>query len=179
MWDIKLTIKDYLCDGNTGYDSIIVSGSITKGKPTFWWDDDVHVEGDLYLQGNKLLNLVYPVGAIYMSVNNTNPGILFGGTWEAITDRFLLAAGTNQAGTTGGEATHTLTVNEMPSHTHNFRNTQYDPVSVLEPGGTNNWYGIPLGQYSANEFGLTYVGGSQPHNNMPPYLVVYMWKRTA
>ena len=120
-----------------------------------------------------------PIGYIWISTQSTDPGTLFSNTtWVRIKDTFLLAAGdTYGAGTTGGEATHTLTVNEMPRHTHNFRNTQYDIVSVLEPGGTNNWYGIPLGQNSANEFGLTYVGGSQPHNNMPPYKAVYTYER--
>ena len=64
-------------------------------------------------------NKIYPVGSIYMSVNSTNPSTLFGGEWEQIEDRFLLACGTNHNnGETGGEATHTLTTNEMPSHNH-------------------------------------------------------------
>lgn len=66
-----------------------------------------------------IINIVYPVGSIYMSVNSTSPASLFGGTWERIKDRFLLAAGdTYSAGSTGGEAQHTLTVDEMPSHYH-------------------------------------------------------------
>ena len=61
----------------------------------------------------------YPVGSIYMSVNSTSPASLFGGTWEQLKDRFLLGAGdTYTNGSTGGESTHTLTVDEMPSHTH-------------------------------------------------------------
>ena len=68
---------------------------------------------------STVLDKVYPVGAIYMSVNSTNPKALFGGTWVQIKDRFLLAAGTiYKAGATGGEATHTLTESEMPSHKH-------------------------------------------------------------
>ena len=64
-------------------------------------------------------NKIYPIGSIYMSINETNPSELFGGEWEQIQDRFLLASGsTYSAGATGGEATHTLTENEMPSHTH-------------------------------------------------------------
>ena len=61
----------------------------------------------------------YPVGSIYLSVNSTNPGTIFGGTWEQIKDRFLLACGSTYSnGSTGGEAKHTLTTNEMPSHSH-------------------------------------------------------------
>ena len=71
--------------------------------------------------GKPLLNLVYPVGSIYWSSNNTNPGTLFGGTWTQIKDKFILAAGdyySNEA--TGGAATVTLTVSNMPSHSHSF-----------------------------------------------------------
>ena len=65
----------------------------------------------------SVIDMVYPVGAIYMSVNSTNPGNLFGGTWERIKDRFLLAAGdTYAAGSTGGEAKHALSVDELPEH---------------------------------------------------------------
>ena len=65
------------------------------------------------------LLMVYPVGSIYISVNSTSPASLFGGTWEILNDVFLLAAGSYaNAGTFGGEAEHTLTVDEMPSHSH-------------------------------------------------------------
>ena len=132
---------------------------------------------------------VYPVGAIYMSVVKTSPADLFGGTWERIKDAFLLSAGdTYSAGATGGEATHTLTVDEMPSHNHNKTNG-----TTLNLNGIN---GVARRQQVANGTdkyaftspttdGLSYggstasKGGSQPHNNMPPYLTVYMWKRTA
>lgn len=62
---------------------------------------------------------IYPIGSIYMNINNINPEIVFGGQWEQIQDKFLLAAGsTYTGGDTGGEATHTLTVAEMPNHNH-------------------------------------------------------------
>ena len=114
---------------------------------------------------------IYPVGSIYMSVNGTNPSTLFGGTWELLKDRFLLGAGgTYGVGTTGGEAQHMLTINEMPSHRHN----------MLRSGGGNTHLGVVngdgIGNHGAN---TSEEGGNQPHNNMPPYLAVYMWKRTA
>jgi microcystin-dependent protein len=73
----------------------------------------------------SVINAIYPVGAIYMSVSATNPGTLFTGTsWLQIKDTFLLAAGDSYAGgSTGGEARHTLTASEMPSHTHTFTGT--------------------------------------------------------
>ena len=71
--------------------------------------------------GLPLLNLVYPVGSIYLSSKNTNPGTLFGGTWVQIKDRFILTAGDSYSnGATGGAATVTLTVSNMPSHSHSF-----------------------------------------------------------
>ena len=71
--------------------------------------------------GAPLLNLVYPVGSIYWSSKNTNPGALFGGTWTQIKDKFILAAGDSYSnGATGGAATVTLSVSNMPSHSHSF-----------------------------------------------------------
>lgn len=135
---------------------------------------------------------VYPVGSIYLSVNSTSPATLFGGTWTQIQDTFLLAAGsTYTAGATGGSATHTLTVDEMPSHSHTFteRMSWYwgdtNTVCYLVNGsyrnvvphtGTNGHMhidGVP------DPRDTTDTGGGQAHNNMPPYLAVYMWKRTA
>ena len=148
-------------------------------------------EHDAYCTKSQLINLVYPVGSIYMSINSTSPQTLFGGTWQQISDTFLLAAGsTYSAGSTGGEATHILTANEMPSHSHDRINC----------GGNADW---PLGSTSglgaqtttqyATEVAVTSsatskarslyrtsnIGGGVAHNNMPPYLAVYVWKRTA
>ena len=116
--------------------------------------------------GLALLNIMYPVGSIYMSVNNTNPSTLFGGTWSQIKDRFLLACGdTYSNGSTGGEATHTLTVNEMPA---NY-------IKTTSSGTSSDGY-ISRGGYNSD--GIFNVGGTtQPHNNMPPYFAVYIWQR--
>lgn len=115
----------------------------------------------------------YPVGSIYMSVNSTSPATLFGGTWERIQDMFLLAAGTAYAaGSTGGEAAHTLTIDEMPSHNHGFKRT----TSTTASGST--WARISSTGDAVNDI-ITNTGGGHAHNNMPPYLAVYMWKRTA
>ena len=134
-------------------------------------------------------NKFFPVGSIYMSVNNTSPASFLGGTWEQIKDRFLLGAGdTYTNGDTGGEATHTLTVDEMPSHNHAFMSAgtggtytdSYKQVWTATGGSDGN--GIPSNLSLPTWEGIQGVqntGGSQPHNNMPPYLVVYMWKRTA
>ena len=136
----------------------------------------------------------YPVGSIYLSVNNINPTNFFGGVWEQIKDKFLLACGDNHAnGSTGGEETHTLTTDEIPSHQHKHNPNDSTAVGVTFKTGTGNRsYRIgsnSSGQYvfsalssDSLEFATTAtakIGGGDAHNNMPPYLAVYMWKRTA
>ena len=84
----------------------------------------------------EILELVYPIGSIYMSVNNTNPNVLFGGTWEQIQDTFLLCAGsTYTAGDTGGNATVTLTENELPNHTHGLNSHIHTYYKANSPTG--------------------------------------------
>ena len=116
---------------------------------------------------------IFPIGSIYMSVNNTNPSGLFGGEWEQIKDTFLLACGDTYANeTTGGEATHTLTIEEMPSHNHAIEMTSGGVAYQVER--------VPFGNQSvwgSSNLPIKPTGGSQPHNNMPPYLAVYVWKR--
>ena len=131
----------------------------------------------------KMLQKVYPVGSIYMSVNSTSPATLFGGTWEQIQDKFLLAAGTTySAGGTGGEATHKLTVDEIPSHNHYsyLRNNGVPFVDGSGTGSTFNQYQFQAKDKASLPAMVTSnTGGSGSHNNMPPYLTVYVWKRTA
>lgn len=115
----------------------------------------------------------WPVGSIYMSMIATSPATLFGGTWVRMENRFLLGAGSEYvAGATGGEAKHTLTWNEMPSHYH---------LIAMNQAGESEYWG-PMGAvmqdgHIANT--TKPAGGDQPHNNMPPYIAVYMWRRTA
>lgn len=118
---------------------------------------------------------IYPVGSIYMSVNSTSPASQFGGTWEQLKDRFLLGAGgTYTAGATGGAATHKLTIAEMPYHNHPYLRTAmfYDEVT-----DDRSCIGERETLTTATWKQTNHTGGDQPHNNMPPYLVVYMWKR--
>lgn len=139
------------------------------------------------------------MGSIFISTVNTNPSTYFGGTWERIKGRFLLAAddGTYKLGTTGGAATVTLTTDQIPAHSHS---------AWLNNGGGHNhvfWFGggansgnggqIPVansrwGQDTAGQtdgshdhggISVANSGGGKSHNNMPPYLVVYVWKRVS
>lgn len=144
-------------------------------------------------------NIVYPVGSIYMSVVDVSPASFIGGMWEQIKDRFLLSAGdTYAAGATGGEATHILTAKELPAHTHNVTTNQqtsriYGTTEVPEGTPSDTYvgvhnithrYGAPTDiseQYrlKAMDFGSGTQERGAAHNNMPPYLAVYMWKRIA
>ena len=134
---------------------------------------------------HKLCDILYPVGSIYLSVNSTNPGTIFGGTWEQLKDRFLLGTGdTYTAGTTGGEATHKLTTSEIPKHQHDvtWANESFGIRNEGQFGsGATSWNCLKLQDISAGTALKAKVQstGDGAHNNMPPYLVVYMWKRTA
>lgn len=129
----------------------------------------------------------YNVGDIYITTNSTSPASVFGGTWEQIKDRFLLAAGTSYtAGKTGGSATHTLTVNELPSHYHDFSVKTTSGGTALGLWDSYFTSSSDVDQIydssqnvKANTYGTKSTGGGAAHNNMPPYLTVYIWKRVA
>lgn len=127
--------------------------------------------------GKALLDYLHPVGSIYQSTDATSPADLFGGTWEQIKDVFLLAAGdSHAAGSTGGEETHTLTKAEIPNHAHTLK---YTGQSVTEGVNAIRLYQAASNQYNAYSGGQSSDCGDQAHNNMPPYLAVYTWRRTA
>lgn len=120
-----------------------------------------------------LLDALYPIGTVYQSTKSTNPSTFLGGTWTALTGRVLVGAGTDfPAGTTGGEAKHTLTVAEMPAHKH--PSTTPNLLQNTATGGVN--YGF-ITDGSWTDSGS--AGGGAAHENMPPYRSVYMWERTA
>ncbi len=121
----------------------------------------------------EILLAAHPVGSYYWSDDPTSPEELFGGTWEQVKDVFILAAGdTYTAGATGGEATHTLTIPEMPSHNHGM------PWNSTAATGLNS-VSLASGVAGTDYSMIQNTGGGQPHNNMPPYRVAYCWRRTA
>ena len=159
-----------------------------------------------------VLKKIMHVGYIHFSTVNINPAELFGfGTWEAMpAGRVLLAQGksdwgtTYEAGSSGGEATHQLTVGELPSHGHsastntanltgnaNSIGINYDEVSVSgiisknrgnDYGGTNNDHnktGFLINASHSHTVTINNTGSNQAHNNLQPYIAVYIWKRTA
>lgn len=132
-----------------------------------------------YVTGSFVLNLVYPVGSIYMSVASTSPEALFGGTWVPFATGSVLVgvdAAQEEFKTvekTGGKKNHTLTAGEMPQHSHNFILLDNVPGGVqkgplVAKNGTNH-----LNFYTGGS------GGSAAHNNLQPYITCYIWKRTT
>lgn len=117
----------------------------------------------------------YPVNSIYISYSHMSPAELFGGTWARIEDRFLWGCkSTESIGDTGGESSHTLIVDEMPSHSHPF-------ISTNEYSSTSGGWNAPAwGPGSKNTAAITgFTGGGAAHNNMPPYIQVSIWRRIA
>ena len=161
--------------------SVNSAEKVIKTTPVFSWSNsDFEFNVPVKFSGKTLFDIVYPVGAIYMSVSSTSPASLFGGTWEQIQNRFLLAAGSSYtAGNTGGEATHTLTKNEMPTHSHEIYSGYGDVVSNVSDAYRYQTWGSSDRGWKTGNLGTSNIGGGTAHNNMPPYLVVYMWKRTA
>lgn len=219
-YDIRYTIADAFATVNV-YDVVttaavvmdfkaggkgVAVGKVSEFDNTFEVSEkwDVKVYGKLLK--SFLVDSIYPVGSIYMSVNSTSPATLFGGTWSQLKDRFLLGAGdTYSNGATGGAATVTLTTSQIPSHTHTFTGSSATTSSdshthtVPNTKGDNSGSGNKCESWaSASASGRTVTtssdahthtltakgtnsstGGGGSHTNMPPYLVVYMWKRTA
>lgn len=156
---------------------------------------NAYFEKNVFVGGKTLVDLIYPVGSVYISFNNkADPSMLFGGTWERIRNRFLWAATENGVmGETGGEESHKLTIKEMPSHKGhlsagidghvpmgkgNYEGyLNKDVVASPYPGGGYRGWNV----YAGNEMhpASEAVGGGQPHNNMPPFIQVAMWKRIA
>ena len=121
----------------------------------------------------------YPVGAIYLSYVATSPASLFGGSWTQLTNRFLLGVGSHPVGDMGGTETVTLTEANLPSHTHLV-------TYARETGGTASWdTASGIGRYQADDGGASFTvatgatGSGNGFSTMPPYLAVYMWRRTA
>lgn len=152
-----------------------------------------------------LLNFAHPVGSYYWSSVSTSPATLFGGTWTQVTDKFVLAAGsTYKAGGTGGAATVSLTTAQMPSHTHTItassgsagahtHKIKCDLDAYYTTSGTRSWSVHRAESGAGSTVGITdskgshshtvtataaAAGSGSAHENMPPYIVAYCWRRT-
>jgi len=189
LWKWKNTLKSLIGIGKKP-DTTMDHGSIDAAG-------DINADGGFKIDGSDIFEKIYPVGAIYMSVSSTNPATLFGGTWVAWgAGRVPVGIDTSDSAfdsveETGGAKTHTLTEDEMPSHEHRVddRRTDIGDVHVYSrwngsnPAGSGSlrtqWDDVG-GPYSVyNGLYAVSTGSDDPHNNLQPYIVCYMWKRTA
>jgi microcystin-dependent protein len=212
---IRIYSKSYIMDVRTDGKGIAFGGTAANSDELYCGFKNLRANNISPSDITGIANLIYPVGSIYMSVNSTSPATLFGGTWEMIEGRFLLASGGGySAGSTGGEAAHTLTIDEMPlhhhsgstdsggSHSHSYGSGKYVHLTTDGDTGADTYsgnisgsgYKLPRSKDSENyshssstasggshthSFTTGSAGSGTSHNNMPPYLVVNIWKRTA
>lgn len=170
-----------------------------KLKDNTYWDTEGISHNQQTLKdflNNLVLESVYPVGSLYMSMNSTSPATLFGGTWERMTGGFIYGC-VNDSGTGNGTGTstnsHTLTTNQIPSHGHSGITYGYGNPTWRGtlPKLTPYWKitGTAQFNYTTQDsttdlfypFGTatTNTGGGQGHSHNIPYMAVYVWKRTA
>ena len=128
---------------------------------------------------NTLFDKIYPVGSYYIAHNGTSPAELFGGTWTREAGHFLYAEGDSSLiGLTGGYAQVTLNVSQIPAHNHRTSTSGFSYGTDWNDNGGHAWsanssYMYPHEPYTGE------TGGNQPHENMPPYIRVAIWRRTA
>ena len=166
-------------------DEITLPPNIETSEDIALWVNQLSLTvSDLNSTVNNLSNtidmLTPSIGEIYITTSSEHPSVKFGGVWEQIKDMFLLAAGdTYSAGSIGGEAIHTLTIDEIPSHNHTFNRHQLWRTESVPESGTSDGYGVSNKTLTVYSDNTSSTGGNQAHNNMPPYLSVYVWKRMS
>ncbi|MGJ0022735.1 DUF859 family phage minor structural protein [Streptococcus dysgalactiae] len=183
-------VMSYDKDGRVGIGKIVEQGRAGSIDVA----GDGYIGGKLYIGNNEIkpgltkteiLDMIYPVGAIYISISSSNPSYTMGGTWQRFANGKTLVGvdeydiDFNSPNRTGGEKAHQTTVEEMPSHAHQF-NTEAagSPIALGWENGNNSAMRAKLGNYTMG-LPTTSVGGNKPHNNLQPYITVYMWRRTA
>ena len=186
----KLFPIDFIGDPTTGHTGAAF------GKPAdtpdlldIAWD--TNITGNLTVHGSvnvtsfaeavykTLLDRFYPINSIYISYSHTNPETLFGGTWQRLANRFLW--GCDEQGTigsTGGSEKVTLNIDQMPVHSHPVMFDGYgsnaDGVLTFKQSSSAGYFG------RGNQDGyVATTGAGQAHDNMPPYIQVSIWRRTA
>ena len=131
------------------------------------------IDGTTPIQSRALLNAAFPVGTILYRTDAVSPASIYGGSWERIVD----VGGGHSLGEEGGEAEHTITVDEMPSHEHAGRivgdmSSKNDAIAM-----NTSWSKYQtIGDFT-NDIRDRNNAATKPHNNMPPYLAVTAWKR--
>ena len=185
---------------NSLYSQLLIASN-SSAEITVNREQLVEVIREVVKEESLSLDKIYPVGSIYMSMDETNPTDLFGGTWERIEDKFLLASGTTYgANTTGGSAdavlvshNHTGTTGKMNQNAEHSHALGYDYAAstgagtgmhIVKFSGYNTAYYRARGTESTNtdhthNFTTSTQGESGVGKNMPPYMTVYVWKRVA
>lgn len=124
----------------------------------------------------NLLDIIYPVGSIYITMSSTSPANIIGGSWNQIQDKFLYATDNIK---TGGENTHQLTVEELPSHNHTYTTEWPTALSDI----SSNWQMANgnLGWFLnwKKDAASNYTGANKPHNNMPAYQGCFIYQRVS
>lgn len=180
--NLPTSCKIYIPEGNL---STYTSASNYPSSSTYTYIERDMIEMEkAEIVAREIFNKLHPVGSIYMTTSSENPTNLFGGAWEQVKDKFLLACGDSYANlATGGEETHTLVTGELPSHTHNYNGGFF--WTWGDTSAKESLRGSVQGGYWGNNAlstkrgGIVNSGGGQAHNNMPPYTVVYIWRRIA
>jgi len=126
-------------------------------------------------RNNAFLDRVYPIDSVYISFSPNNPGTRLGGVWERCANgRCLVGVGTSDrnflAGETSGHSTHALTTAQMPAHNHG--NPTVGQYLGTSSGSGNTFAGNGVVRLASN-------GGGEAHNNLQPYITVFMWRRVA
>ena len=151
-------------------------------------DFPLNIIGNFSVNNQLLYDIIYPIGCLYTSYVNQNPHDLYGiGTWTRINGRVIVGVSESEsefssAGKTGGEKTHVLSANEMPSHGHT------DSVDIKNANAEAKGYGLTstsgfkdrvIINNSGKATHTGAAGGGAAHNNLQPYMALYMWRRTA
>lgn len=179
-WNVQVLVQDAL--GSTTYNLVL-----SRGMPIIFFDrlksstgfncfpkNDQSVEID----GKTIADMIYPVGSIYLSINNTDPSTLFGGTWVQIKDKFLLSAGDTYAGgSTGGASTHkhVLPIGFDDTSLYGYGDSNYFPAFGSGVRSNVNRIATQIN----DDTGAVRIGSTDAGDSMPPYIAVYVWKRTA
>ena len=167
------------------------ANNIGELNPAWPLGSDPKAEGDDHIRLIKsVLQASWPIGRVWMSTNSDNPFVALGfGTWTQLAPgRILIGTGDNGdgidrlVGEEGGEAAHLLTETEMPIHNHgagSYRTGQAIS-SNTQTGGNSDRLNGNGGVVNTDILGISAdTGGDQPHENMPPFHVVFQWERTA
>jgi len=185
---VKFSLQNVTTTGNTTTEVVQftnpTTGLVTTSNVIVGGGLEVGGELDATAIGNNLIDIIYPVGSIYFTASAVSPSTSIGGSWVRYAQGKCLF-GVDDADTdfaletTGGEKEHTLTVAEMPSHTHtlddNYR--QLTQNGAIYHNDFNKVYTATTPGSAVDTTSAT--GGDQPHENLPPYIAIYIWKRTA